>query len=216
MAFFNLTHLGNQDPFRTASGRVTSSSRPPAQLWTEGWDENGKNGEEGDQGGGEGGEKMGRKHSAAVSADTVEKSSGRKPSPAQLAPSSGMQTAPKMCQDGPTSHTTQLYGLPRSASQPWHHGSHVRYSEMLRKHKRNPKGAPGGSLRRQALHKVTKVSSLCTGPTDLYQRQLTSSQGYGWWVGTGQPEKQPWAQSERRAHVNSEMTRCGKGEAPHI
>ena len=49
--------------------------------------------------------------------------------------------------------------------------------------------------------------SVHTGPTDLYQQPLTTSQMFGWWVKNGHPEKEPWAQSERHAHVNSEMTR---------
>lgn len=152
MAFFNLTYLGNQDPFRTASGRVTGSSRPPAQPWSEG---KSRNGEEGDQERGERGGKLG-------GGDAVEKSFGRRSSPVQLALSSGgeaVATASETSRDGPTSHTAQLYGVPRSASQPWHHCSHVRYTELLHKHKRNPKGALGiySPPKRKVFHRVANL-----------------------------------------------------------
>jgi len=45
------------------------------------------------------------------------------------------------------------------------------------------------------------------GPTELYHHPLTTSQEYGWWMKHGTPQKEKWAQSERHAHVNSEMTR---------
>lgn len=145
MAFFNLTYLGNQDPFRTASGHLVSQSRPPAQPWTEERNGRDNNGEEDERvGGGENAE--GKDSGAALSKDTVEGSFGRKSSPIQLGLNDGREavpTASKMSPDGPTFHSTRLYGFPKSASQPWHHGSHVRYTEMLHKHKRNPKGALG-------------------------------------------------------------------------
>ena len=43
-----------------------------------------------------------------------------------------------------------------------------------------------------------------TGPLELYQHPLTTSNEYGWWLKNGAPHKE---ESERRAHVNSEMTR---------
>ena len=66
----------------------------------------------------------------------------------------------------------------------WHQGSHTKYTELLKKHQRNPKG-----------------------PSDLYRRPLTTSQMYGWWMSEGEPLKQEWTQGDRRVHVNSEMTR---------
>ena len=48
-----------------------------------------------------------------------------------------------------------------------------------------------------------------TGPTDQYNHTLTTSQMYGWWMKDthDSPQKKEWAQCERHAHVNSQMTR---------
>lgn len=48
------------------------------------------------------------------------------------------------------------------------------------------------------------------GPTDLYQLPVATSHEYGWWMKDGSPQKEKWTQSERHAHVNSEMTRFAK------
>ena len=67
-----------------------------------------------------------------------------------------------------------------------HGGSHTKYSELLRKHQRNPKG-----------------------PMDLYHQPLTTSHMYGWWQSCEETHKQHWLQGPTHVHVNSEMTRYG-------
>ena len=54
------------------------------------------------------------------------------------------------------------------------------------------------------LHFILILSS--TGPMELYQHPLTTSNEYGWWLKNGAPHREEWVQSERHAHVNSEMT----------
>lgn len=64
-----------------------------------------------------------------------------------------------------------------------HGGSHAKYTELLHKHQRNPKG-----------------------PMDLYNQPLTTSHMYGW-LSHGDTHKQNWLQGPKHVHVNSEMTR---------
>jgi len=148
MAFFNLTHTGPQDPFKTASSVV--AEEVPSERKTEKHETHGEVGE-------------GQKE--REDSDLKQNSPSAFPSPTAAAPTS------------------------------WHRGSHTKYTELLRKHQRNPKG-----------------------PTDLYSYPLTTSQMYGWWMKGGEdgkgndeekgnPVKQKWTQCERHAHVNSQMTR---------
>ena len=95
MAFFNLTHTGPQDPFKTASSVENPGERKveKPQVTVSGRDE-GKYAAEG------------QKESEG---DDDSKQSAF-PSPTATAPTS------------------------------WHRGSHTKYTELLRKHQRNPKG----------------------------------------------------------------------------
>ena len=154
MAFFNLTHMGVQDPFKTAStsGPEQSSCQPqPAPL---------RSPEATDSSSDE------EKRSPVASPNTV---GGHAQSPL---------STPQKDQT-----TIDLPSASNGAEQ-WHSGSHTKYTELLRKHQRNP-----------------------SGPSDLYQHPVTTSHSYGWWMKHGRPEKEDWSLGERRAHVNSEMTR---------
>ncbi|EDV20016.1 hypothetical protein TrispH2_003526 [Trichoplax sp. H2] len=48
------------------------------------------------------------------------------------------------------------------------------------------------------------------GPKEVYQTPMTTSQEYGWHDNN---EKEPWMQSKRHVHVNSEMTKFVKSMA---
>jgi len=93
MAFFNLTHTGPQDPFKTASSVV--SEEVPSERKTEKHETHGEVGE-------------GQKEREG--SDLKQNSPSAIPSPTAAAPTS------------------------------WHRGSHTKYTELLRKHQRTPKG----------------------------------------------------------------------------
>lgn len=65
-----------------------------------------------------------------------------------------------------------------------HNGSYVKHTELMRKHTRNP-----------------------LGPTDLHSVPATTTHMYGWWMKEDALKTEPWTYTERRPHVNSEMTR---------
>lgn len=93
MAFFNLTHTGPQDPFKTASSVV--AEEVPSERKIEKHETHGEVGE-------------GQKE--REDSDFKQNSPSAFPSPTAAAPTS------------------------------WHRGSHTKYTELLRKHQRNPKG----------------------------------------------------------------------------
>ena len=54
------------------------------------------------------------------------------------------------------------------------------------------------------------MTSLCfVGPTDLHTVPATTTHMYGWWMKEDALKTEPWTYTERRPHVNSEMTRYG-------
>jgi len=48
---------------------------------------------------------------------------------------------------------------------------------------------------------------LIVGPTELHSVPATTTHMYGWWMKEDALRTQPWTHTERRPHVNSEMTR---------
>ena len=121
MAFFNLTHLGAQDPFRragTASGDVqfppqhstesqqdTDESEPPQQQCST--------------------QQTPEESSTVDNRDTAGQAGAEQSSCEQA--------------EATSLHTGQMYSS--AAATSWHKGSHTKYTELLRKHQRNPKGA---------------------------------------------------------------------------
>ena len=119
MAFFNLTHLGTQDPFRTASGNV---DLPPKRFT-------------GSQ------EDTGEKEPPQLQNRTQpvpEKSSADDKDNVDSNIADEVVTEQEKTVATPP-HTGQMYSSAATAS--WHKGSHTKYTELLRKHQRNPKGA---------------------------------------------------------------------------
>ena len=129
MAFFNLTHLGSQDPFRTATGHVVHDTRVPPRAWA-GEDEESEEREE----------ERGSKSEPTV--ERVEKESTSEPQIVSRVKvqfpekGEGGQTTPPQA---PLSHTTSMYSS-EGGEHSWHSGSHVKYTDLLRKHQRNPQG----------------------------------------------------------------------------
>ncbi len=122
MAFFNLTHLGPQDPFRNASGNHDCLEAMEKKTV-------GKTPSEGE-----------------VTQDTPNLREEECNNPQQSVPRNqqrgGQEGEGKSDLAGeasPATHTARMYSP--SADVPWHRGSHTKYTELLRKHQRNPKGS---------------------------------------------------------------------------
>ncbi|XP_065883606.1 sperm microtubule inner protein 11-like [Dysidea avara] len=84
----------------------------------------------------------------------------------------------------PSQGTTSGNGKPVDPSRAHHGGSHVKHTELMHKHTRHP-----------------------LGPTELHSVPATTTHMYGWWMKEDALRTQPWTHTERRPHVNSEMTR---------
>jgi len=54
---------------------------------------------------------------------------------------------------------------------------------------------------------VLLVNVCLLGPTELHSVPATTTHMYGWWMKEDALRTQPWTHTERRPHVNSEMTR---------
>lgn len=121
MAFFNLTHLGPQDPFRTATGNHDPLlAAKDSETASESQD-------------------RAREHSTTTcqGQDSTEDQLHRTRHEAGADQSGDIKT--EVDSSGPAStHTARMYSP--SAETPWHRGSHTKYTELLRKHQRNPKG----------------------------------------------------------------------------
>ena len=110
MAFFNLTHMGPQDPFRNASGNLqlnleSDSAKKPEPPSGEGEESRKQKELEGDE--------KPRQHVSTERTD------------------SGTEVDSQ-------AHTSRMYSTTAQGS--WHRGSHTKYTELLRKHQRNQKG----------------------------------------------------------------------------
>ena len=54
---------------------------------------------------------------------------------------------------------------------------------------------------------ITSTKLCFVGPTDLHTVPATTTHMYGWWMKEDALKTEPWTYTERRPHVNSEMTR---------
>ena len=111
MAFFNLAHLGPQDPFK-AKIKTSECQLPGVQT------------------------------STAPKLDENSKLDD-KPSSANKS----VNTAPSASDAGSIKRTPQN----------WHNGSHVKYTDNLRKHQRNPNGASGRQCQHSNMHAISSL-----------------------------------------------------------